>query len=383
MDVRTRADTASAKGRARSAPRARRTGAAQSFVDGLTARTGCGPWALFAVRISDFVNTCKCCRRETPPHRARPTTLDRVFERPPNPDRHSPEPPTHATWALRRIRPAVIAATGVGAGALLWALAGWPGLPLAIALAAALLVRLVGVLFLPRRLRERSILLALVVALAVLVGQSPWWSTVLAAGLAAAVMALTQRGRVRVVTLAVGGLVAVVGLAGLVVDQLGAAARRDAEYARLGDIARGQMLPHSPEKVPEALMRVTVDAVTAPAATSCTLLFTDRGLRAFLHAMRSPDCLTGLRTLGATITDPENFDRIERSTLVLHPRPDGTIEIDTCQLRWHNTSDALSRLLTGSAPPTPPAGPPPGRLVVAPAYTVAWQITDYQPCPPR
>lgn len=109
-----------------------------------------------------------------------------------------------------------------------------------------------------------------------------------------------------------------------------AAARKAAEYEAARDISRGQMLPHSPDRVPKDLMRHVALAVTESTG-SCTLLFDDHGLRAFLDAWHTTDCTTdcttALRTLRATITDPERYDRIDTDSLarqllaVLHRHP--------------------------------------------------------------
>lgn len=310
-------------------------------------------------------------------------SLERMSDPPPLPWLRPPSgrrPPRR--WFVRRVPPAMVVAVAVIAGVLMWATSSWSGLVAAIAVGVAVLIRLLAAMLLPRRMRERSVTVAWLAALAVLVWQAPWWAIVLTAGLAGFALAFSQRGLLRRALLSGGVVLTVVGMTGVVIDQITAAARRDAEYQRLGDLGRAQMLPHSPDRVPEALLRAITDAALAPAATSCTLLFTDHAQHAVSEAFHAPDCPTGLRALAAAVTEPDRYDRIERDTLILTPRPDGSVEIDTCQLRWHSAGDALSKLLTGSAPPTPPPGPAPGRLVVSPAYTVAWRITDYHPCPP-
>lgn len=122
----------------------------------------------------------------------------------------------------------MLASIAFGAGVLLWALAGWPGLVLAVALGVAVVIRLLGALLLPRRLRERSVTLALLAGLVVLLLQSSWGTIALTVGLAGIALALTQRGQTRTVALAVAALVAVLGGVGLVVDHISAAARQDA-----------------------------------------------------------------------------------------------------------------------------------------------------------
>lgn len=102
---------------------------------------------------------------------------------------------------------------------------------------------------------------------------------------------------------------------------------------------------------------------------------TVHGLRAFLDAWHTTDCTTALRTLGATVTEPERYDRIETDSLSLTPQPDGTVDVDTCGVRWQDNSLPF---FTGTRAPVPHYGPAPGRLRVAPRYRVAWQITDYQ-----
>lgn len=87
------------------------------------------------------------------------------------------------------------------------------------------------------------------------------------------------------------------------------------------------MLPHSPDRVPKDLMRRVAVAVTESTG-DCTLLFDDHGLRAFLDAWHSANCTTALRTLGATVTDPENYDRIDSDSLTITSQPDGSVLVD-------------------------------------------------------
>ncbi|MFC4943294.1 hypothetical protein [Pseudonocardia sp. GCM10023141] len=298
-----------------------------------------------------------------------------MFPSPPPPDPPPPPGPRHG-WDLRPVRPGLLAGIAVGAGVLLWALAGCPGLILAIAVAAAVIIRLLGALFLPRRLREHSIIVALLAGLVVLLLQSSWSAVALTVGLAGIAVALTQRRRTCSVALAVAALLGILGGVGLTVDHLSAAARKDAEYQAAGDVGRGQMLPHTPDRVPKDLMRRVAVALTESTG-NCTLLFDDHGLRAFLDAWHTTDCTTALRTLGATVTEPERYDRIETDSLTITPQPDGTVVVDTCGVRWQDTSLPF---FTGTRAPVPHYGPAPGRLRVTPAYRVAWQITDYQPC---
>lgn len=75
-------------------------------------------------------------------------------------------------WPVWPVSARVLATTGVGAILVLWGLTGWSVLALGVALGAAIVLRLLGALLLPRRLRERMTVLALPVAVLVLVVQS-------------------------------------------------------------------------------------------------------------------------------------------------------------------------------------------------------------------
>lgn len=173
-----------------------------------------------------FVNRCERLSRDAPPTRAEVASLVIVF--PPPPPSDLPLSRSPIGWDLHPIRSGVLASIAFGAGVLLWALAGWPGLVLAVALGVAVVIRLLGALLLPRRLRERSVTLALLAGLVVLLLQSSWGTIALTVGLAGIALALTQRGQTRTVALAVAALVAVLGGVGLVVDHISAAARQDA-----------------------------------------------------------------------------------------------------------------------------------------------------------
>lgn len=277
-------------------------------------------------------------------------------------------------WPLRAVSATRITAVGIGAALLLWGLAGWSGIAAGVALGAAIALRLLGVLLLPRRLRERSAVLVLPVVILVLLVQSSWWAITLTGGLVVDALALTQRGRTRVAAALVGLAVAVAGGVGAVAAGIVAAADQKAASAALDDVARGRILPHRPDQVPMDLMRRIARAVTEGRA-SCSI-FDERGQREFLAAFGSGDCLSALRAAGAQIRNPEDYDRIDGASLVVQPRPDGAVVVDGCAVRWRDES--LSWVLSRPLGPRP--GPPPGRLVVAPAFTVAWRITSFQRC---
>ena len=112
-------------------------------------------------------------------------------------------------------------------------------------LAAALIVRVLGLL-LPRRLRGRSGVLALLFAVIVLITQSSPWAVLLCVGLAGAGLALTQLGTTRVLAVGAGTVVAAAGAVGLTLEYAAARAAHDAEFAAAGDHARAQMLPDDP-----------------------------------------------------------------------------------------------------------------------------------------
>lgn len=92
------------------------------------------------------------------------------------------------------------------------------------------------------------------------------------------------------------------------------------------------------------------------------------------------DCRAALRAAGAAVTAPQDYHRIDRSTVHTTRNPDGTVLVDACTVRWHR--NALDHVLYG-APRPPDPGPQLGRMVVTRAYQVAWQINDFQPCPSR
>lgn len=277
-------------------------------------------------------------------------------------------------WPALPVPPRVAAVTGVAAVLLLWGLTGWSVLALGMALGAALALRIVGVALLPRRLLDRAAVLSLPVAVLALIVQSTWWAVALAAGLSFACLALTQRARTRAVAAGLGLALVAAGGAGLGVGLVAATASQEADRVAADEFSRGQILPHRPDQVPPDLMRRIVDATTRNEA-SCSN-FDEHGQREFLAAFGSSDCRSALQAAGAQIVKPNDYDRIDASSLRVQPRPDGTVLVDTCAVRWRD--EALSWVLSRPAGPRP--GPPPGRLVVAPAFTVAWRITAYQRC---
>lgn len=118
-----------------------------------------------------FINRCEHLLRETPPGRARAASVVIVFP-------VSPPPRPAATATTDRLGPApgpdrTARRHCVRGWSLLWALAGWPGIVAAIALGAVVVVRLLGAVWLPPRLRNRSVTLALLAGLVVLLLQSP------------------------------------------------------------------------------------------------------------------------------------------------------------------------------------------------------------------
>lgn len=282
--------------------------------------------------------------------------------------------PSHRGQLRPPSRRALLGA-GATAGLLLWALTGWTWTVLAVALAAALILRVLGLL-LPHRLRDRSSVLALLAAVIVLITQSSPWAVVLCLGLAGAGLALTQLGTTRAVALVAGALVAAVGGVGLALEYAAAQAARDAEFIAAGDHARAQMLPDDPVDSVAELMR-RLGRADADDGT-CSLMFDEQGRRTFAATHHAPDCPAAMRAAREQITDPTRYrDRIDLASITA--RPAGPLaEVDACRVRWRE--NALGELLTGATASARPApGPPLGRLTLAPVPG-GWVVTDVRTC---
>ena len=85
---------------------------------------------------------------------------------------------------------------------------------------------------------------------------------------------------------------------------------------------------------------------------------------AFLAATHAPGCPTALHALRGQMSDPEQYDVIERSSLVVQHLPDGTVTVDTCRLTWWDTS--IDHLLNGRPATLPDPGPRPARHIPCP-----------------
>lgn len=270
----------------------------------------------------------------------------------------------------------------LGAVGLLWGFSGWswtvPALALGVALAVALVARTVGVL-LPREGRwiaERAGLLAGTGALVFLLSQSSAWAVLLALGVVALALSLPQSRPVRRLVGAAGVALSLVGAAGLVVQGIAERADRAAAYQAAGDIARGQLLPDTPEDALIALM----DAVARPDDAGC-YLFTDAGRAALTAAYSAPDCVAALRAAGAGVDDPGAYARrVDRASVDVQLDPDGQrATVDGCAVRWRPD---LDELLNGRRPGTPDPGPSLARITAVPLYNGAgWAIDNVAPCP--
>jgi hypothetical protein len=278
-------------------------------------------------------------------------------------------------WTFRRPPRRALLVAGAVAGLLLWALTSWTWTVLAVALAVALILRVIGLL-LPRQLRDRAGVLAVLAGLVAIVAQSSPWAVMLSAGLAGASLALIQLGTARGVALVASAVVATVGVVGLVLEYAAARVARDAEFAAAGDHARAQMLPDTPAETVAELMRRL--GRTDGDDGACSLMFDEQGRRAFAAAHHVPDCPAAMRGARTQITDPVRYrERIELASITT--RPAGALtDVDACRVRWRE--NALGEILTGTTVPARPApGPPLGRLTLAPVPG-GWVITDFRPC---
>jgi hypothetical protein len=288
-------------------------------------------------------------------------------------------PPDH----LRRPPAWLLAVAGAGAAGLLWALAGWgwtvPAVALAVAVLVALSARLVGVL-LPREGRwiaDRAGVLAVAGALVVLVAQSSIWAVLLALGVLALAVALTQPARMRRAGVLAGAVLALVGAAGVVVLGIADRAERAAAYQAAGDYTRAQLLPDTPADALVALM----NAVARPDDVGCAL-FTDAGRAALSAAYRAPDCPAALRAAGAGVVDPDAYPRLEADSIAVQlGEPAGTPAlVDGCSVRWRPT---LDELLNGRPIDAPTPGPPLARITVSRPYGGdGWAVDNIERCTP-
>ena len=135
-------------------------------------------------------------------------------------------PRTRSPW-----RWPVTVLAAAGPLVVLWRVGGAPWWPPAAALAAGLLVRLLGRI-LPRRLHH----------------------PIAAGGVVGAVAAV----RVRVL-LMMAAVLAVVGTGGLVVEHLHAQQRRAAQWAQASEFNRAQLLPNTPGRAARTLLRGIAD----------------------------------------------------------------------------------------------------------------------------
>lgn len=261
-------------------------------------------------------------------------------------------------------------------GLLLWALTGWTWTVLAAALAAALVLHVLGFL-LPRRLHDRAGAIAPLAAVLVLITQSSPWAVLLCVGLAGAGLAFTQLGTTRTVALIAGAAIAAVGAVGLAHQAVVIRTEHEAAHRTAGDYARGQMLPDDPSETIAELMRRVARGDGDPA--TCALMFDEQGRVELARAYQVPNCPAALQAAGAAISDPVRYrDRIDLASIKARTDPTAPrAEVDGCRVRWRE--NALGEILTGSTTPRPVPGPPLGRFTLAPVPG-GWVVTGVNPC---
>lgn len=283
-----------------------------------------------------------------------------------------------AGWPVRPVPGRQLAVAEAAAVVLLWGLAGWSVVVLAVAVGAAIVLRLLRALLLPQRARERATVLVAPVVIVALAVQSTWWAVALTVGMLAAGLALSQRDPVRAVAAVLGVVLVMVGGIGLVVGAIAARAASDANYQAAGDTARAQMLPHRPQDAVVEFARLL--ARPDGDIPGCAM-FTDAGKAAFARALHANDCTVAMRTARAQIIDPTRYAAIDTTSVnATQATADGTAEADGCSIQWKPTN-ALDTLLRGAPETRPRPGPPPGRLILSQVYNGrAWQIADYRIC---
>jgi hypothetical protein len=133
------------------------------------------------------------------------------------------------------------------------------------------------------------------------------------------------------------------------------------------------MLPRTPT---DALLELT-RLIARPSADNSCWLLDEAGQRAFATAHEAPNCAAALRVAHAELARAEAYDRITLGSVGVEALSGGEVAVDGCGVQWR---PSIEEMLYGESAAPPQPGPPPGRIIVAPAYGRAWRITDYQPC---
>jgi hypothetical protein len=233
---------------------------------------------------------------------------------------------------------------------------------------------------LPRRLRRPVAAASLTGAAGLAVTGAVWMWSLIAAGTLVEVVLLTRngrgngaRGRRLGVLLAAAAMLAAAGAVELVVEHHHAQQRRAAEWAHASEINRAQLLPRTPARAAQVLLRAVADGDP----TVCTTVLAPAAAEELAAAVGVPDCAGAMRVLADRVVDPQRYVAPDFDAVTQTLSPDGqSATVNVCRLSW----DGLAGILHGTTPPGPPPGPQLGRLDLTRVLGQGFQVARFTPC---
>lgn len=295
----------------------------------------------------------------------------------------------------RRRRRWIAAAVIAAVLAALWVVVGQPWLPPVVAVAAAVLTRLLTRVraYQPARATMTGLLVG---GLVLLIGQSLWaWlliggtTTAVTVGPAAprpllpaahaanaahatSTSPATLRRSVlhwRLHLALLGALTAALGLVGLVQQHAATERQRAAQEQHASALARARLLPPSPPQAAHALL----DAIADNDPSACNTLLDTTGAAQLATNTHTTDCPAAIHALSSRVVDRNRYPQPDSSTIPTTTLGD-TATVDTCHMTWLGLSGIL-----GTAP-TPAVGPQTGQLRLTRVLGQGWTITDIHKC---
>ncbi|GDY29378.1 hypothetical protein [Gandjariella thermophila] len=259
------------------------------------------------------------------------------------------------------------------AAAVLWPLAGFPVIPVAVAVAVLLVARiLLG--FLPGFLRRRRTLVLSAVLLALdlyLVTLVSVWAWLIVAGVALIAGGIAAYPRLPVaVPLGAAGLAAIVtATVALSIEHHQAAVAEQQQSRQEQQEHQAALLPANPSETLTALATY----IARGNATAACLLFSANPQQdarpEFVHAVAgATSCPDAVARLHQQVTDQNEYPEMRPPA---ESTGGSTPVIDGCQASWDDPT-------SGAAVPAP--GPKLGRLTVQKQGGGGYQIVHYEPC---
>ncbi|OLM28287.1 hypothetical protein Ae717Ps2_6626c [Pseudonocardia sp. Ae717_Ps2] len=272
----------------------------------------------------------------------------------------------------------------LAAGALVvWLVAGAPWWAPAALLAGGLAGRLMAALF-PARYRVAAVRIGVLAAAVWLaIGLSPSGWAVVAGLLALAGLvsmppqpspSAAGAGRMRLALGTTATVLLVGGGVGTLVERDLAARDRAEIDAHAGDLSRAQMLPATPARAVQALLR----AIAEDDPRAVCSAFSAAATAELATAHGGVDCADAVHRLHTQVRDLARYPRPDRGSVTEWIAPDGQSGAGNgCALTW----TGLPRLLDpGTAAAAAPAGPYPGVLTGQRQLGQGYLVTGYRPC---